>query len=147
MASMQNQNQVSSGSDGDLRYATFDEKKRKRMISNRESARRSRMKKQQHVDKLIAEVNQLQSQNKVVSEKINEATDKFVGVVSENNVLRAQLSELTDRLHSLNSVLHIVEEVSGLAMDIPQVPDILMEPWQLPCPAQPIMTSANMFNF
>lgn len=147
MTSVQNQNQVSSGSDGDLRYATFDEKKRKRMISNRESARRSRMKKQQLVDKLIAEMSQLQSQNKVVTQKINEATDMFVGVVSENNVLRAQLSELTDRLHSLNSVLHIVEEVSGLAMDIPQVPDTLMEPWQLPCPAQPIMTSANMFKF
>lgn len=147
MASVQNQNQVSSGSDGDLRYATFDEKKRKRMISNRESARRSRMKKQQHVDKLIAEMSQLQGQNKVVTQKINEATDVFVGVASENNVLRAQLSELTDRLHSLNSVLHIVEEVSGIAMDIPQVPDTLMEPWQLPCPAQPITTSANMFNF
>nr|CAC00657.1 common plant regulatory factor 6 [Petroselinum crispum] len=147
MASVQNQNQVSSGSDGDLRYATFDEKKRKRMISNRESARRSRMKKQQHVDKLIAEMSQLQSQNKVVTQKINEATDMFFGVVSENNVLRAQLSELTDRLYSLNSVLHIVEEVSGLAMDIPQVPDTLMEPWQLPCPAQPITTSANMFKF
>ena len=141
------QNQVSSGSDGDLRYAAFDEKKRKRMISNRESARRSRMKKQQHVDKLIAEMSELQSQNKVVMQKINEATDRFVGVSSENNVLRAQLSELTDRLYSLNSVLHMVEEVSGLAMDIPQLPDTLMEPWQLPCPAQPITTSANMFNF
>ncbi|KAL1832998.1 hypothetical protein ACET3Z_002649 [Daucus carota] len=141
------QNQVSSGSDGDLRYAAFDEKKRKRMISNRESARRSRMKKQQHVDKLIAEMSELQSQNKVVMQKINEVTDKFVGVSSENNVLRAQLSELTDRLYSLNSVLHMVEEVSGLAMDIPQLPDTLMEPWQLPCPAQPITTSANMFNF
>lgn len=105
------------------------------------------MKKQQHVDKLIAEMSQLQGQNKVVTQKINEATDVFVGVASENNVLRAQLSELTDRLHSLNSVLHIVEEVSGIAMDIPQVPDTLMEPWQLPCPAQPITTSANMFNF
>lgn len=105
------------------------------------------MKKQQHVDKLLAEMSQLQSQNKVAMQKINEVTDKFVGAASENNVLRAQLSELTDRLYSLNSVLHIVEEVSGLAMDIPQVPDTLMEPWQLPCPAQPITTSANMFNF
>lgn len=145
MASVQKQG--SSGSDGDLRYATFDEKKRKRMISNRESARRSRMKKQQHVDTLIAEMSQLKSQNKVVMQKINEATDMFVGAASENNVLRAQLSELTDRLYSLNSVLHVVEEVSGLAMDIPQFPDTLMEPWKLPCPAQPITTSANMFKF
>lgn len=145
------QTQISSGSDGDLRYAKFDERKRKRMISNRESARRSRMKKQQRVDELFGEMSQLQSQNKVVMNKINQATDMFVGVASENNVLRAQLSELSDRLYSLNTVLSIVEEVSGLAMDIPQMPDTLMEPWQIPDALmepwqQPITASADMFN-
>ncbi|KAK1356852.1 Common plant regulatory factor 6 [Heracleum sosnowskyi] len=141
------QTQISSGSDGDLRYAKFDERKRKRMISNRESARRSRMKKQQRVDELFGETSRLQSQNKVVTDKINQATDMFVSVASENNVLRAQLSELSDRLYSLNTVLSIVEEVSGLAMDIPrmpepwQIPDALMEPWQ-----QPITAYADMFN-
>ncbi|KAL1827321.1 hypothetical protein DCAR_0206482 [Daucus carota subsp. sativus] len=145
------QTQISSGSDGDLRYAKFDERKRKRMISNRESARRSRMKKQQRVDELFGEVNQLQNQNKVVMHKINEATDKFVAVATENNVLRAQMSELADRLYALNSVLSIVEEVSGLAMDIPQIPDTLMEPWQIPDALmepwqQPIMASVDMFN-
>lgn len=140
------QQQVSSGSDGDQRYAKFDERKRKRMISNRESARRSRMKKQQHVDEMISQVSQLKNQNKLIMQKINEATDMFVGVTSDNNILRAQLSELTDRLYSLNSVLHIAEEVSGLAMDIPELPDTLMEPWQLPFPIQPITTSANMFH-
>lgn len=104
------------------------------------------MKKQQHVDELFSQVSQLQNQNKLIMQKINEATDMFVAVASDNNILRAQLSELTDRLCSLNSVLHIVEEVSGLAMDIPELPDTLMEPWQLPCPIQPITTSANMFH-
>lgn len=104
------------------------------------------MKKQQHVDELFSQVSQLQNQNKLIMQKINEATDMFVAVASDNNILRAQLSELTDRLCSLNSVLHIVEEVSGLAMDIPELPDTLMEPWQLPCPIQPITASANMFH-
>lgn len=144
------QAQISSGSDGDLRYAKFDERKRKRMISNRESARRSRMKKQQRVDELIEEMSQLQKQNKVVMNKINEATDMFVGVSSENNVLRAQLSELSDRLYSLNTVLSIVEEVSGFAMDIPQMPDTLMEPWQIPDalvePWQQPITASAQFN-
>lgn len=104
------------------------------------------MKKQQHVDEMISQVSQLKNQNKLIMQKINEATDMFVGVTSDNNILRAQLSELTDRLYSLNSVLHIAEEVSGLAMDIPELPDTLMEPWQLPFPIQPITTSANMFH-
>lgn len=109
------------------------------------------MKKQQRVDELFGEVNQLQNQNKVVMHKINEATDKFVAVATENNVLRAQMSELADRLYALNSVLSIVEEVSGLAMDIPQIPDTLMEPWQIPDALmepwqQPIMASVDMFN-
>lgn len=105
------------------------------------------MKKQQRVEELVSQVSQLQNQNKLLLQKITEVTNMFVGVASENNVSRAQLSELTDRLRSLNSVLHIAEEMSGLAMDIPELPDTLLEPWELPCTIQPIMTSANMLNF
>lgn len=145
MASMQQQ--VSSGSDGDQRYAKFDERKRKRMISNRESARRSRMKKQQRVDDLIKQISQLQNENKLIARKIDAASQMFVGVASDNNVLRAQVSELTDRLHSLNNVLHIAEEVSGFAMDIPEIPDNLLEPWQLPCPIYQITGASDMFQY
>ncbi|CAI9260849.1 unnamed protein product [Lactuca saligna] len=101
---------ANTGSDGDLRYANLDDRKRKRMISNRESARRSRAKKQQRLDELLGEINQLQNDNNKIMRKIDGATQVFVGVASQNNVLRAQLSELTDRLHSLNSVLHIAQE-------------------------------------
>lgn len=133
------------GSDGD-RYANLDERKRKRMISNRESARRSRAKKQQRLDELLTEITQLQSENNTVMKKIDAATQMFVGVASQNNVLRAQLTELTDRLQSLNSVLHIAQEVSGMTMDIPEIPDTLLEPWKLPYPIQPIIASNNMNN-
>ncbi|XP_059625587.1 bZIP transcription factor 53 [Cornus florida] len=147
MASMQRQASSGSGSDVDPRNGKVDEKKRKRMISNRESARRSRMRKQQHLDDLIGQMSQLQKENNHVSQKIDAASQMYVGVESENNVLRARLAELTDRLSSLNSVLEIAEEVSGFAMDIPQLPDILMEPWQFPCSIQPITASANMFQY
>uniref|UniRef100_A0A5B6ZD97 Putative common plant regulatory factor 6 n=1 Tax=Davidia involucrata TaxID=16924 RepID=A0A5B6ZD97_DAVIN len=139
MASMQQQ--TSSGSDG-----VVDERKRKRMISNRESARRSRMRKQQHLDDLISQASQLQNENNAISQRIDVATQMYIGVASENNVLRARLTELTDRLRSLNSVLHIAEEVSGVVVDIPELPDTLLEHWQLPCPIQQITTSANMFQ-
>ncbi|GMH30852.1 hypothetical protein Nepgr_032695 [Nepenthes gracilis] len=140
------QQHLSSGSDEDPRYATMDERKRKRMISNRESARRSRMKKQQHLDDLISQISKLQSENAELARRINAASQSHVAVESQNNVLRAHVTELTDRLRSLNSVLEIFEEVSGFAMDIPEIPENLLEPWQLPCPVPPMMASPNVFQ-
>ncbi|XP_021904530.1 bZIP transcription factor 53 [Carica papaya] len=146
MASVQRQ--ASSGSETtDPRYASIvDERKRKRMISNRESARRSRMRKQKQMEDLIHEASVLQSDNRRIMEKINATTQRYINMESQNNVLRAQAMELTDRLRSLNSVLQMVEDVSGLALDIPEIPDPLLEPWQLPCPVQPIIASADMFQ-
>ncbi|KAK1376852.1 BZIP domain-containing protein [Heracleum sosnowskyi] len=114
-----------------------EEKRKKRMASNRDSARRSRMKKQQQVTDLIAEMSHLQSQNKVIVNKINEVTNMFVGVASENNLLRAQISELNEKLYSLNSVLCFVEKDTNT---------MVVEPWQLPYPPQTGTFSANMFH-
>ncbi|MFS7913444.1 hypothetical protein Hanom_Chr02g00141871 [Helianthus anomalus] len=51
MSSPNNHNHLSSKrSDNDPRYANPDERKRKRMITNREFARKSRAKKQQRLD-------------------------------------------------------------------------------------------------
>ncbi|KAL2485734.1 basic region/leucine zipper motif 53 [Abeliophyllum distichum] len=142
------QQPTSSGSDVvDQRYATYDERKRKRMISNRESARRSRMKKQQHLDELISQTSQLQEENKKLRQMIDAASHLYLNFASENNVLRAQVTELTDRPQSLNSVLQIASGVSGMSFDIPDIPDTLLEPWQLPCAIQPIPASANMFQY
>ncbi|KAF5741527.1 putative Ocs element-binding factor [Tripterygium wilfordii] len=137
---------TSSGSDSDPRYAMVDERKRKRMISNRESARRSRMKKQKQLEDLINEGSQLQNEINQLTQSINTTSQRYVEIESGNNVLRAQAMELTDRLRSLNSVLHIVEEVSGMAVEIPEIPDPLLKPWHVPCPLQPIMASAEMFH-
>ncbi|KAB2021486.1 hypothetical protein ES319_D07G142900v1 [Gossypium barbadense] len=123
-----------------------DERKRKRMLSNRESARRSRIRKQKQLEDLVNEVSALQKDNSQLYEKINVATQRYAEMECANNVLRAQAMELTERLRSLNSVLHIVEEVSGYAVDIPEIPDPLMKPWQIPCPVQPIMALADMFE-
>ncbi|XP_065860333.1 bZIP transcription factor 53 [Euphorbia lathyris] len=138
---------VSSGSDSDPRYANVDARKRKRMISNRESARRSRMRKQKQMEDLVNEASQLQNENGKLIQNINISSEHYAQVESANNVLRAQAMELTERLRSLNSVLQIVEEVSGLTMEIPEIPDPLLRPWQLPCPVQPIMASADMFEY
>jgi len=98
-----------SGSDGDSAADTH--RREKRRLSNRESARRSRLRKQQHLDELVQEVARLQAEN---------------------------AAELGDRLRSVNEVLRVVEEFSGVAMDIQEeIPadDPLLRPWQLPYPA------------
>ncbi|KAH0725932.1 hypothetical protein KY290_001760 [Solanum tuberosum] len=140
------QQPASSGSDGQ-RYATNDERKRKRMESNRESARRSRKKKQQHLEELMSQLTQLQNQSTIWREKIESVGRNFHTLDAENNVLRAQMAELTERLDSLNSLTRFWADANGLAVDIPEIPDTLLEPWQLPYPIQPITASADMFQF
>lgn len=144
MASIQRQ--ASSGSDVSRgAAAVIDERKRKRMLSNRESARRSRQRKQKQMEDLTGEVSRLQISNGQILQSVNVKEQAYVQIESANNVLRAQIMELTDRLRSLNAVLHAIEEVSGLAVDIPEVPSPLMKPWQHSALLQPITASADMF--
>ncbi|XP_016487119.1 bZIP transcription factor 53 [Nicotiana tabacum] len=141
------QQAVSSGSDADQRYAKFDERKRKRMESNRESARRSRMRKQQRLGELMSETTQLQNQNSICRERIDSVERNYCAIDAENNVLRAQIAELTERLNSLNSLTQFWADATGFPVDLPEIPDTLLEPWQLPCPIQPIDASSDMLLF
>ncbi|XP_028771047.1 bZIP transcription factor 53-like [Neltuma alba] len=137
-----NHRPASSGSD-DPRSDVVDERKRKRMQSNRESARRSRMKKQKQLEDLTNEISRLQSANSQLVQNIKEKEDAYNEMESKNTVLRAQTMELFERLRFLNSILEIAEEVSGLSVEIPEIPDPLLKPWQLPYPIQPITASSD----
>ncbi|KAI3432054.1 BZIP domain-containing protein [Psidium guajava] len=81
------------------------QRKRKRMESNRESARRSRMRKQRHLDGLAAEVGQLRKDNDQIISSISITTHHLLGLEAENSILRAQALELSHRLQSLNDIL------------------------------------------
>jgi hypothetical protein len=101
-----------SGSDEDL----LDQKKRKRMISNRESARRSRMRKQKHVENLMEQVTQLRKENQHVITSISVTTQHYLKVESENSVLRAQMDEIGHRLESLNEITSFLNLNNGAAI-------------------------------
>ncbi|KAJ8511092.1 hypothetical protein OPV22_001526 [Ensete ventricosum] len=113
-----------SSSEGDSQPA-IDERKRKRMLSNRESARRSRMKKQQHLNDLMNQMAHIKIQNSRIAEQTHLVTQQYIKVESDNAVLRAQLSELAERLQSVNSVLRSLEEnsivVQGLIDQIERI--------------------------
>ncbi|KAJ8486242.1 hypothetical protein OPV22_018727 [Ensete ventricosum] len=96
----------SSGSDQDLQaVAVAEQKKRQRMKSNRESARRSRIRKQKHLDDLTAEANQLRQENSRLLTSLFLTTQHHVAVEAENSVLSTRMLELTDRLQSLDEIL------------------------------------------
>ncbi|XP_058740453.1 bZIP transcription factor 53-like [Vicia villosa] len=131
---------ASSGSDG-----TIDERKRKRMLSNRESARRSRMRKQKQLEDLSDEASKLQIENKKLAEDIKSKEESLIEMEASNGVIRARTMELTERLRFLNSILEIAEEVSGLTVEIPEIPDPVLNPWRVHHPIQRIMASADVF--
>ncbi|XP_021287090.1 bZIP transcription factor 44-like [Herrania umbratica] len=144
-----------SGSEEDLQ-ALMDERKRKRMISNRESARRSRMRKQKHLDDLMAQVTQLRKENHQIITRINITTQHYLNVEAENSVLKAQANELSHRLQSLNEINSFlnanngsnfgVEDATSLAFAEPA--DSFLNPFNLAYLNQPIMASAdNMFQY
>jgi len=97
----------SYGSEEDLQLQ-MDQRKRKRKQSNRESARRSRMRKQKHMDDLIAEVERLRNENSEILTRMNMTTQHYLKIEAENCVLRAQMCELNQRLQSLNDIINLI---------------------------------------
>ncbi|KAJ6929910.1 ocs element-binding factor 1-like [Populus alba x Populus x berolinensis] len=86
----------------------MDLRKRKRMISNRESARRSRMKKQKHLDDLTGQLGQLARENNEILTRMNAVSQLYMHIEAENSILRAQMAELSHRLGSLNEIIEYI---------------------------------------
>ncbi|KAG6503144.1 bZIP transcription factor 44-like isoform X2 [Zingiber officinale] len=139
-----------SGSEEDLQ-ALLDQKKRKRMISNRESARRSRMRKQKQLDDLMAQVSQLRKESSHALSVLNLIAQRRSGVEAENSVLRAQAMELSNRLQALNEILNNLKSSSSSNSFHPrpevfqaQFTDNLISPWNFSCTNQPITASEEI---
>ncbi|CAF1706606.1 unnamed protein product [Brassica oleracea var. botrytis] len=114
MASSSSTYRSSSSSDGGNPNAVaVDERKRKRMLSNRESARRSRMRKQKHIDDLTAQINQLSSDNRQILTSLTVTSQLYMKIQAENSILTAQMAELSSRLESLNEIVDLVTTTNG----------------------------------
>lgn len=106
-----------SGSGEDLQ-ALIAQKKRKRKISNRESARRSRMRKQEHLDDLTAQVNQLRKENSQISTYLTLTTQQYFAMEAENSVQRTQVMELSNRLQSLYGILDSLDYMNTVSRSL-----------------------------
>ncbi|KAL2497745.1 basic leucine-zipper 44 [Abeliophyllum distichum] len=134
----------------------MDQRKRKRMISNRESARRSRIRKQKQMDDLMAQVSQLRTENNNMLNNMNVVTQLYLNIEAENSVLRAQLGELSHRLQALNEIINCTEYTfagfhendNNYAYNEQMInEDDFLNPWSLLHVNQPIMASPDIFMY
>ncbi|MFS7947913.1 putative transcription factor bZIP family [Helianthus anomalus] len=84
----------------------INERKRRRMISNRESARRSRMRKQKHLDELWSLVVWLRSENQQLVDKLNSFSETHNKVVQENTQLKEEVTGLRQMVTDYPTLNH-----------------------------------------
>ncbi|KAJ0968688.1 hypothetical protein J5N97_021565 [Dioscorea zingiberensis] len=71
-----------------------DLKRMRRMVSNRESARRSRKRKQAHLADLELQVDQLREENASLYKQLTDANHQFGDAVTDNRVLKSDVEAL-----------------------------------------------------
>ncbi|KAM0010396.1 putative transcription factor bZIP family [Helianthus debilis subsp. tardiflorus] len=76
----------------------INERKQRRMISNRESARRSRMRKQKQLDELCTQLLRLRNEHHELINKLNHFSEIHEQVVQENDRLKKETIELKQLL-------------------------------------------------
>ena len=104
----QTDHQVASQSgseDTNPAVCSTDERKRKRMISNRESARRSRWRKKKHLENLSNEVNRLLVQNREYKHRLGSVTHQCHLVGRDNERLTYEYLALRTKLYDLYRIL------------------------------------------
>ncbi|XP_062196026.1 bZIP transcription factor 11-like [Phragmites australis] len=94
------------GAEGDMELqARMELKRKRRMESNRESAKRSRQRKQQHLDDLNSQVDQLRMKNQQLITALSITAQNYAATEAQNSVLRTQMTELEGRLCALREII------------------------------------------
>ncbi|XP_020579182.1 bZIP transcription factor 2-like [Phalaenopsis equestris] len=95
-----------------------DHRRLRRMISNRESARRSRMRKQRHLEDLRSRVGRLRLENHALSDKIATLSGVFVVLHCNNELLRSESAALRRRLSDIRRILFL-RQLQHLSSPLP----------------------------
>ncbi|QCD90271.1 basic leucine zipper 43-like [Vigna unguiculata] len=131
---------ISSNSTSDeadeIHFNIIDERKHRRMISNRESARRSRMRKQKHLDELWSQVVRLRTENHNLIDKLNHMSESHDRVLQENTRLKEEASDLRQMLADM-------QIGTSFACSIEQFHDL---PCNKPDPSNQSITPADMIH-
>lgn len=103
----QSHSQSTSGSETTRSVYSVEERKRRRMISNRESARRSRWRKKRQLEDLTNEVNQLRHENRELKNLLSILTHEHQAVQRQTGPLLAESILLRQKLSGLFQILQL----------------------------------------
>ncbi|GAA0169302.1 hypothetical protein LIER_23820 [Lithospermum erythrorhizon] len=92
---------TSGSSETNRSVYSFEERKRRRMISNRESARRSRWRKKRQLEDLTNEANRLKVQNRELKNRLSLISYEYFMVQRDSSRLFAESIELKQKLAGL----------------------------------------------
>ncbi|XP_008786076.2 bZIP transcription factor RISBZ2-like isoform X1 [Phoenix dactylifera] len=98
-----------------------DAKRARRMLSNRESARRSRRRKQAHLSELETQVSQLKVENSSLLKRLTDINQKYNDAAVDNRVLKADVETLRAKVKMAEET---VKRVTGVSTIYPNIPDI-----------------------
>ncbi|KAJ6305692.1 hypothetical protein OIU78_021099 [Salix suchowensis] len=103
-----------------------DAKRVRRMLSNRESARRSRRRKQAHLTELETQVAQLRVENSSLLKRLADISQKYSESAVDNRVLKADIEtlrakvrmaeETVKRFTGSNHMFHAMPDISTMSM-------------------------------
>lgn len=118
----------------EARYAIMmEEKKRKRMQSNRESAKRSRLRREKRLTDLVTEIAMLKQQLMENSKVYDGLSQRAQLLLSENDALNSEKMQLAEYLNSLCSVF--------MSSTLKQAGCLSDQPWQVHGPKHPSITT------
>ncbi|KAI3958867.1 hypothetical protein MKX01_023543 [Papaver californicum] len=93
------------GSNDSNNFVAVDERKKRRMISNRESARRSRMRKERHLQDLRNQLNRMKIENRDLANRLAFINHSNQVLCRDNDRLRYESSFLRRRLSDIRRIL------------------------------------------
>ncbi|KAF8093072.1 hypothetical protein N665_0392s0041 [Sinapis alba] len=102
---------------------TTDVKRARRMLSNRESARRSRRRKQEQMSELDSQVGQLRGEHSTLLKRLSDVNQKLSTAVVDNRILKADIETLRTKVKMAEDT---VKRVTGVN------PMLLAKPYSIP---------------
>lgn len=103
-----------------------DAKRVRRMLSNRESARRSRRRKQAHLTELETQVSQLRVENSSLLKRLTDISQKYNESAVDNRVLKADVETLRAKVKMAEETVKRVTGMNPLFQDMSEISNMSM---------------------